>query len=86
MTYILAVIGSVTTASVIERRLMKHGCTDVSVTHTPVAVKPGGCSYSVKVPGQYLDLLLSLAEKGEIKKLYRINEINGERSYHDISG
>ena len=88
MTYILAVIGSVTTASRLKHLTEQMGCKEVRVIHTPTAIHSGGCSYSVKVPEKCRLLLTEAISKSgiKIKELYREAIENGESVYIDISG
>lgn len=87
MAKILAVTGSITTASRLSKELEKNGCLSSHVVHTPSSVASGGCSYAVKVPIEYMSLILNAASQTgiKLKKLYREHLEDGERIYDDIS-
>lgn len=88
MGYIIAITGSVTSASRLEKKLTKYGCTDVRVMHTPAVLTTGGCSYSVRISDKYINQLEIIMKDSrvKIKKLYREILVNGEVIYSDISG
>ena len=86
MGYIIAVTGSVTSASRLEKKLLKYGCTDVRVMHTPAELSTGGCSYSVRISDKYTRELEAVMGSSKIKKLYRESMEKGESVYIDISG
>ncbi|MGM9936240.1 MAG: putative Se/S carrier-like protein [Candidatus Ornithomonoglobus sp.] len=49
----LAVVGSITTATRLARLIEKNIKSPVSVVHTPSNINKGGCSYSVRFKEQY---------------------------------
>lgn len=87
MAHILAVTGAVTAASRLTKELERQGCIHAQIIHTPAYLGNGGCSYSVRIPDDCLEMLQRISEKKNIhvKKLYRESNENGERVYHDIS-
>lgn len=81
------VIGSVTTATRLARILEKTIGVPASVTHTPAAIKSGGCSYSVRINDSSLGAVRKVVDEYgiNIKGIYK-EEISGrEREYRDIS-
>lgn len=84
---IIAVIGPVTTAARLAKKIEQTSGVSARMIHTPEAVSGGGCSYSVKTKSEYLPVIMQTAEKYKIKvKAYYIIEIaEGKEVYHDIS-
>lgn len=87
LTYILAVVGAVTTATRLAGVLEKSGCKNVKVIRTPVVISSGGCSYSVRINEENLNELLEASShrRLRVKKIYRVQEFGQECEYHDIS-
>ena len=87
MNNIIAVTGSVTSASRLAKHLEKAGCIDARVIHTPSEISSGGCSYSVSIPDKYLPLLSSMSsgKRIKIKNIYRYRPGNEDGDYIDIS-
>ena len=84
---ILAVAGSVTTASALLKEMEKKGCINCRVVHTPVCISKGGCSYSVKFDEACMKILKLCLDKRRIKLRGIYKEIlkEGEYMYDDIS-
>ena len=87
MTYILAVVGAVTTATRLAGALEKTGCRTVKIIRTPVAISSGGCSYSVRINEENLNDLFETSshKRFRVKKIYRVQEFGQECEYYDIS-
>ena len=81
------VVGSVTTATRLARLLERNLGVPVSVSHTPAAIKSGGCSYSARISGVSADRVRNIADnyKINIKSIYAEEFSDGERVYRDIS-
>ena len=84
---IIAVVGSVTTASRLEKMLAKAYGASARIIHTPSVLGYGGCSYSVKTKKQHLPLVKELASKYKIKvkEYYIIDTVGGKEVYHAVS-
>lgn len=84
MADILALVGAITTATRLTKEMEKSGCLGARVVHTPAVLSSGGCSYSVRVPGECLAQLLKVSsETGfNIKKIYR-ERTESEGSVYD---
>ena len=81
------VVGSVTTATRLARLLERNLGVPVSVSHTPAAIKNGGCSYSARIKGVSADRVRSVVSdyNFNIKSIYAEEFSDGERVYRDIS-
>lgn len=81
------VVGSVTTATRLAKLLEKNLGVPVSVSHTPAAIKNGGCSYSARISGVSADRVKGIVSdyKVNIKSIYAEEFSDGERVYRDIS-
>lgn len=85
MSEILIVVGSVTNAVRLEKRLLSYGDLRTRVINTPTTLGGGGCSYSV-VASLSSEGFVRMNSKGiSIKKIYLIDNSSKERYYHDIS-
>ncbi len=87
MNNIIAVTGSITSASRLLKHLERAGCIDARVIHTPSEISTGGCSYSVSIPDKYLPMLftVSTSRRLKIKNIYRYDTANEDGDYIDIS-
>ncbi|MBQ7975426.1 MAG: DUF3343 domain-containing protein [Clostridia bacterium] len=87
MTYILAVVGAITSATRLAAQLEKQGCKDLRVIRTPYDISIGGCSYSVRMKESCLQQLYSVLNhrRFKAKKIYRVTENDRECDYDDIS-
>lgn len=83
----LAVIGSVTTASRFARLIQKELSADATVVQTPASIKKGGCSYSVRLGEEYADKVIKLASDYgiNVRKYYSETVSEGKRVYRVIS-
>lgn len=85
MSDLLVVVGSVTSATRLAKRLAKYGDTKARVINTPEKLGGSGCSYSVSADLSSEAFIRNNLQGISIKKIY-IEEIVGkERYYHDIS-
>lgn len=87
MADILALTGSITSATRLAGELERLGCLNARVVHTPAAIKSGGCSYCVKMPEECkikLDKILA-SKKFKVKRVLAENTHGKERVYDDIS-
>ena len=85
---IYAVIGSVTTAGRLARKMQEAGDLSARVVHTPSEFNNGGCSYSVKTAFCSAEPIYRIANTNRIriKRCYRENYVNGRKVYNAISG
>lgn len=86
-TDLLAVVGPITTAARLEKKINIESRISVRIIHTPVSVSGGGCSYSLKTKAENFPIVLEIAKKYKIKvKEYYLCDINnGKEEYHAIS-
>lgn len=84
---LIAVVGSVTTASRLERKLNENGRAFSRIVHTPAELGNGGCSYSIRTNGKNLPVVIETANKYKIRvKGYFLIEISdGKEVYHALS-
>lgn len=82
------VTGSVTSAMRLARAVEREGEYFADVVHTPAALSPVGCSYSVKLKDEAYESAKRIAEEIgiKIKKAYKEKIKDGERVFYDISG
>lgn len=82
---IFFVIGSVTTASQLLRRLQKNGVQRAAAVSTPIAISNGSCSYSIKCNEREFDRVYKIIkQKGvKIKGIYK--EVEEGYEYENIS-
>lgn len=87
MADILAMTGSITSATRLAGELERLGCLNARVVHTPTAIKSGGCSYSVKMPEECKTKLekIRTSKNLKIKKVLLEKTDGKERIYNDIS-
>lgn len=87
MTYILAVVGAITSTTRLATHLEKIGCKNINVIRTPVIISSGGCSYSVRLGEENIEKLRSVssARRFRVKKIYKVTENEQECEYDDIS-
>ncbi|MBE7015227.1 MAG: DUF3343 domain-containing protein [Ruminococcaceae bacterium] len=84
MSEILAVVGPITTAVRLEKKLKSRGDIKARVISTPIELGGGGCSYSV-IASLENEGFIRAFKGNYVKKIY-IPEGSGEkRVYHDIS-
>ena len=87
MADILAITGSITSATRLAGELERIGCLNAKVVHTPSSINSGGCSYSVKMPEECMTKLneIRTSKHIKIKKVLLEKTDSKERIYHDIS-
>ena len=85
MSEILVVVGSVTGATRLAKRLNKYGDTKARVINTPEKLGGNGCSYSVIAALSSEAFIRNNLQGISIKKIYIQETSGGERYYHDIS-
>lgn len=81
------VVGSATTAERYKRRLERVSGYPASVVRTPAPIRTGGCSYSVRIDDRALSLAKQVSRESGLsyKKIYRVQNNNGERVYYAVS-
>ena len=81
---LLVVVGSITTASRLEKKL--HGIYS-RIVHTPAELGNAGCSYSIRTNGEHLPIVLQTAKdyKIKIKAYYLAEKVDGKEVYHALS-
>lgn len=85
---LLAVIGPITTAARLEKKLGQTTGMTIRIVHTPEEIAGGGgCSYSLRTKAENMPVVMETAAKYKIRvKAYYITEINdGKEVYHAIS-
>lgn len=85
MSNILVVVGSITSASRLVKRLTKSGDRIAQLISTPAQLGGSGCSYSVRASLYSEQFIRNNLQGITIKKIYIEEVIRGERYYHDIS-
>lgn len=85
MSDILVVVGSVTSAARLAKRLNKYGDVNARVINTPASLGGSGCSYSVAASLSSEKFIRNNSHGITIKKIYIEEVIGGEKYYHDIS-
>ncbi len=82
----LVTIGSITTATRLERIIEKNTGTPAEVIHTPPQLNKGGCSYSVRFAEKYVGRVRGLIKeyKVPVKKYYSESYSDGQRVYHAV--
>lgn len=88
MREIVAVVGSVTSASRLKKALEKKGCINSEISHTPSAISAGGCSYSVYLSENCIPVLSKTVDEYKIalKGIYKKYIKEGKEFYYDLSG
>ncbi len=85
MSTILILVGSITSATRLQKRLEKYGDSRAKVVPTPASLGGSGCSYSVLATLGSERFIRNNSGGITIKGIY-IEEISGgEKYYHDIS-
>lgn len=85
MSSILVLVGSITSATRLQKRLAKYGDQRAKVVSTPKYFGGSGCSYSVLASLGSEEFIRNNLGGITIKGIY-IEEVSGkERYYHDIS-
>lgn len=85
MAEILVEVGSITSATRLAKRLVRHGDKSARVVSTPKELGKSGCSYSVKASENSVDFIKNNHQGITVKAIY-IERIRGEeRSFYDIS-
>ena len=81
------VTGSITSALRLSKALEHEYGQIASVVHTPLAIKKGGCSYSVRIDTISKDDILNAAKSIDIniKGIYGEKTQGGGRTFYDIS-
>lgn len=87
MSFLLAVIGSITTATRLVKKIEQVSGISARIVHTPEEIAVGGCSYSVKTKAEHMPIVADTAAKNKIrvKGWYLAQNSDGETVYHDIS-
>lgn len=85
MSDILIVVGSVTNAARVEKRLLSYGDPKTRVVGTPTELGGGGCSYSVVASLSSENFVRANKRSFSVKGIYLIENHFGKRYYHDIS-
>lgn len=85
---IYAVVGAVTTAGRLARKMQAAGDLSARVVHTPAELNGGGCSYSVRTAFRSAEPVARIANENRIRvrRYYREVMVNGRRVYSAISG
>lgn len=84
---LIAVVGSITTASRLEKKISATGRIFSRIVHTPAELGNGGCSYSIRTKGENLPVVIETANRYRIKVkgYYLIESSNGKEVYHALS-
>ena len=87
MENLLVTVGSITTATRLEKLLRKNKGVASRVIHTPAQISGGGCSYSIITNRSNMIYVRETAHENSIKiRGYYIETVNrGEKQYHVIS-
>lgn len=87
MGKVLITVGSVTSASRLEKYLRKKKGIKASVVHTPAEINNGGCSYSLRIDASNLSRIREAIKEIDVavRKLYMEDYYEGEKKYHVIS-
>ncbi len=85
MSNILVVVGAITSASRLAKRLTKNGDRNVYVISTPAMLGGGGCSYSVRASLASEQFIRNNPDGINIKGIYIEEQKGKERYYRDIS-
>ncbi|MDD6215099.1 MAG: DUF3343 domain-containing protein [Firmicutes bacterium] len=85
MSDILVVVGSITSATRLVKRLEKYGDSSAKVINTPSKLGGSGCSYSVRARLSSENFIRNNLYGISIKKIYIEDRTGKERIYHDIS-
>jgi hypothetical protein len=83
----LITIGSTTSAMRLARLIRAQTHCRAEIMHTPSELNRGGCSYSIRTERSAVGHARQIAEKYKLPfgKVYRIQNINGERVYNALS-
>ena len=86
MAELIVTVGSVTTATRLEKLLRKYKGIKTKVIHTPTSINSGGCSYSLLSDIENISYIKDVArEYGvELRKFYIKDLSKGEKNYHAI--
>ena len=81
------VVGSASSAERLKKIIEKTIGFPAYVVHTPAKIRSGGCSYSVRTDDRALSIVKrTVNEYGlSYKKIYLVNNKNGERVYRAVS-
>lgn len=82
MKEILVVVGAITSATRLAKRLLKYGDKRTRIISTPAALGGGSCSYSVVASGENIDFIKNNLRGISIKGIFYKNS---EGDYRDIS-
>lgn len=85
MSNILVVVGSVTGAARLAKRLAKAGDRNARMINTPAALGGSGCSYSVRASLSSEEFIRNNLHGISIKKIYIEKSDGNRREYRDIS-
>lgn len=84
MSSILVLVGSITSATRLQKRLAKYGDKKAKVVPTPAKFGGSGCSYSVIATLGSEEFIRNNSQGITIKGIYIEQVSGGERYYHDI--
>lgn len=79
----LVTIGSITTATRLARLIERNLGITAQVIHTPAEINKGGCSYSVKFNGSYVNDVRQLISEYSVP-VKRYFECDGQHGCHDV--
>ena len=81
------VCGSITSALQLAKAIEGHSGIPALVIHTPMQIKKGGCSYSIKTDFCEIDEIYKLSSSTgiNIKGIYHEQRVGNRRVYNDIS-
>lgn len=87
MGKLLITVGSVTTATRLEKLLKKKKGVASTVIHTPSAISGGGCSYSVITDNENLSYVKEAVREGgiNVRGYYMQVYFEGEKKYYAVS-
>lgn len=85
MAEILVEVGSVTSATRLAKRLIRHGDRKARVVSTPQELGKSGCSYSVRASEDSIGFIKNNLHGISIKAIYIEKNLGKEREYYDIS-
>lgn len=85
MSNILVVVGAITSATRLAKRLTQNGDRNVCVISTPIELGGSGCSYSVRASLASEQFIRNNSGGITIKRIYIEEQKGKERYYRDIS-
>lgn len=85
MDDILVVVGSITGATRLAKRLTKYGDRKARVIGTPTQLGGGGCSYSVRASRSSEQFIRNNLHGISVKGIYIEKKLGSTGEYYDIS-